>query len=104
MAPADAEEPILHGFIDCLYQDAEGRWHVLDYKTNRVAGGDVAAVAARYEMQLLLYALAAEQILSQPPASAVLHFLRTGQEFEQPYDDDARQRLVDFVTAATSAG
>ena len=43
----------LQGFIDCLYQDAAGDWHLVDYKTNDVTAADVARVAQQYEMQLL---------------------------------------------------
>ena len=33
----DPEAPYIQGFIDCLYQDGTGDWHLLDYKTNRVS-------------------------------------------------------------------
>ena len=71
---------LLTGYIDRLYQDAAGRWHVLDFKTNRVSADNVASVAAGYEMQMLVYALAVEQTLGTEPASLILHFLRTGEE------------------------
>ena len=40
--PPGSNEPggmYLQGTIDCLYRSADGRWHVLDYKTNQVAEG-----------------------------------------------------------------
>ena len=60
---ADVPEPparYLQGFIDCLYCDAEGQWRLVDYKTNRVTADTLPAVAGNYEMQMLVYALAAE--------------------------------------------
>ncbi len=57
----------LQGFIDCLYRDAAGGWHVIDYKTNRVAAGQLAAAAADYEMQMLVYGMAVERILGRAP-------------------------------------
>jgi ATP-dependent exoDNAse (exonuclease V) beta subunit len=93
----------LHGFIDCLYQDAAGKWHLLDYKTNRVAADKVAAAAGLYEMQLGLYALAVEQILGQPPAELAVHFLRPSAEHRFAWDDAMRRRTVDQVNQAMAA-
>ena len=64
-APHEESRRYLRGFIDCLYQDAAGDWHLLDYKTNRIAPENTAAAAGPYEMQLGIYALAAEEILGQ---------------------------------------
>ncbi len=56
-------EGLMHGFIDLVYRDADGRHHVLDYKTNRLPGYDPAtlrrAVAhADYDLQYLIYLVA----------------------------------------------
>ena len=56
----------LQGFIDCLYRDADGGWRLIDYKTNQATAETLAAKAAAYEMQMLVYALAAETILKSP--------------------------------------
>ena len=55
------------GFIDLIYQDAAGGWHILDFKTNLILEETRTSVAANYEMQMLVYALAAEKI-SKPAA------------------------------------
>ncbi|MEN6459098.1 MAG: UvrD-helicase domain-containing protein [Thermoguttaceae bacterium] len=98
----DIEMPgrYLQGFIDCLYQEAEGRWKLIDYKTNRVTADSLADVAAKYEMQMLVYALAAETVLGQPPAELTLCFIRPGLESHLVWDAAARQRVVDMVSAA----
>ena len=93
----------LQGFIDCLYRDAEGGWHLVDYKTNRVTTATVASVAAGYEMQMLVYALAAERILGTAPRELVLHFLRPGQEHATAWNAAARSRAVELVNAAIRA-
>ncbi len=93
----------LEGVIDCLYQDAAGAWHVLDYKTNRVPAKGVAHAAAAYEMQMLLYGLAVEQILHVPPASLVLHFLRPGVEHRFEWNDASRQRAIELVNRGLAA-
>ena len=70
----DAEAPYIQGFIDCLYQDSTGDWHLLDYKTNRVSPETLASTVASYEMQMLVYALAVERILKRPPGGDCLAF------------------------------
>jgi ATP-dependent helicase/nuclease subunit A len=99
-ADAGADGPLLHGFIDCLYQDDAGRWHLLDYKTNRVAAGQVKTAAAAYELQMLVYGIAAEQILGEPPASLALHFLYPNREREFSLDDASRQRARQWIDQA----
>ena len=99
----DSQSPYLQGFIDCLYRDAAGGWRLLDYKTNRVARDDIAKVAAGYEMQMLVYAMAIERILGRPPNELVLHFLRLGEEYVFPWDAAARKRAVEMVDEAMRA-
>ncbi len=102
--PASAEpETLIGGYLDRLYRDARGNWHVLDFKTNRVGESGVAPLAAAYEMQMLVYGLATEQILGVPPASLTLHFLRTGAEHAFDWDAAARERAVRLVEAGIAA-
>ncbi len=93
----------LGGYIDRLYQDEHGAWHVVDFKTNRVPAAGVAAIAANYELQMLVYALAAETILGSPPASVTLHFLRTGEEHRFAWDALVRVRTIALVDQAIAA-
>jgi ATP-dependent helicase/nuclease subunit A len=90
----------LQGYIDALYRDAAGGWHVVDYKTNRVTADQVAAKAADYELQMLVYALALEQILRSPPVELVLCFLQPGVEHRFAWDAAARQRVLELVDRA----
>ncbi len=94
------EQRYLQGFIDCLYRDAAGRWRLVDYKTNRVTADSLAATAAEYEMQMLVYALAAETVLGAPPTELALCFLRPGLEYHVAWDAAARRRVVAMVNAA----
>ncbi|MEN6450113.1 MAG: UvrD-helicase domain-containing protein [Thermoguttaceae bacterium] len=99
-AAAASDGRYLQGFLDCLYRDADGRWRLLDYKTNRVSAANLAATAAGYEMQMLVYALAAETILGEPPAELALVFLRPGLEYPFDWNAAARRRVVEMVNAA----
>lgn len=103
--PKDLSQPTcyLQGFIDCLYQDSAGRWHVLDYKTNRARADELAAAAAVYEMQLGVYALAVEQILGEPPSHLTIHFLRPSLEHDFVWGTAARQRVINQVNRAIAA-
>ncbi len=96
----DRDGRYIPGFIDCIYQDSDGRWRLVDYKTNRVDEGNVASVAKGYEMQMLLYALATERILGRGPVELALHFLRGGLEYTFPWDDDSRRRVIETVDRA----
>lgn len=82
----DARPAVLRGQIDLLYRSADGRWHILDYKSDRLHDGETpAGHAARYEVQMLAYADAAGRFLAAGPdddaavADASLYFLRSGQ-------------------------
>lgn len=93
----------LHGFIDCLYRDSADAWHIVDYKTNRVTARQADAAAAQYEMQMLLYGLAAENILGETPRELVLHFLRSGAERGWSLDGEGRQRVTEFLNRQIAA-
>jgi RecB family exonuclease len=90
----------LHGFIDCLYQDNSGNWRLLDFKTNRVRAADIASVAAQYELQLGVYALAVERVLGKSPAELTLCFLHAKAEHEFVWNAEMRARTIDRVTSA----
>lgn len=91
------------GFIDCLYQDRQGHWHVLDFKTNRVAHEGVARLAAKYELQMLLYALAVEHAVGEPPASLTLSFLQPGVEHPIAFSTEIRSAAIERIDAALAA-
>ena len=48
----------VHGTIDLAYRKG-AEWHIVDFKTDRVAGRDLDDLAKRYLPQLGLYGLAA---------------------------------------------
>ena len=93
----------LQGFIDCLYQDAVGQWHLIDYKTNQVSAANLSAAAVQYEMQLGVYALAVEQILGAAPVEIAVHFLRPSLEHAFDWNAEMRSRIIDQVNQAMKA-
>jgi ATP-dependent helicase/nuclease subunit A len=106
VAPQEADKNVrptaplyLQGFIDCLYRDGNG-WRLIDYKTNRATAETLAATAAAYEMQMFVYALAAETILKSPPLELTLCFLRPGLEYHFDWNAAARGHVVELVERA----
>jgi ATP-dependent helicase/nuclease subunit A len=93
----DPEGKFLQGYIDCLYQDAAGAWRLLDYKTNRITAETLPTIAAQYELQMLVYALAVETLLKNPPQEIILHFLRTGEEHRFPWNEKSKHRVIKMV-------
>jgi ATP-dependent exoDNAse (exonuclease V) beta subunit len=97
---SNSDARYFRGYIDCLYQDARGEWHLIDYKTNNVSADDVPRAAKQYEMQIGLYALAAEQALGVAPIEVILHFLRPGKEHVVLWNADARRQTTDQLSQA----
>ena len=60
-------------------------------------------IVQQYEMQMVVYALAAERALGEPVAELALHFLRPGVEHILPWDDAARRRAIDVINQAITA-
>jgi ATP-dependent helicase/nuclease subunit A len=92
----ETDATVLRGYFDCLYRDEAG-WHLVDYKTNDIAAADCAQFAKQYEMQLYIYAMAAEQALGEPPVELAVHFFRPGIERTFPWNDQARHRGARFI-------
>jgi ATP-dependent helicase/nuclease subunit A len=65
---------LIQGKIDILFEDGKGGWHILDYKT--AAGDEDSARRSGYDLQLEIYALAAERILKLPVRSAIIYYLK----------------------------
>ena len=91
---APVEGVTVEGFIDLLYETADGLV-VVDYKTDTVPSEeDVAAAMKRYRLQGAAYALALQETLGRPVAACRFVFVQaTG----------AREREVPDLTAATAA-
>lgn len=97
---ANGDGRYIQGVIDCLFQDTAGQWRLADFKTNDVAASEVQREAQQYELQLYVYAMAAERALGKSPVELVLHFLRPGIEHVFPWNDAARQQAIDMLNQA----
>jgi RecB family exonuclease len=93
-------EATVVGSIDRVDVDDDGRFHVVDYKTNRKVK-DRARVAG--SLQLSLYALACRHLYGALPATVSLDFVVAGVEVVATLDeldlDGARQAVLDTAAA-----
>ncbi len=99
---------VLRGQIDLIFQDSAGRWHIVDYKSDRLAPADIAEHSERYRLQMLLYCLAASKYLNVPPAEARLYFLRSGLTHTFPISPEtlaaAESRAAELAERLIAAG
>lgn len=73
-ADGDPDGGVVVGAIDCLWRDADGHWHVWDYKF----AADEAGRSAVHEAQLGIYALAAAAALDLDEVAGALFYVEDG--------------------------
>ncbi len=78
----------VHGTIDLAYQ-ANGDWHILDFKTDDIRGQTLADASEAYLPQLALYASALSHATGRQPVTGLM-FLRTGEIYVPPEHDLTR--------------
>lgn len=71
------EVVIIQGVVDCLVDEGDG-WLLVDYKTDRIAPGQVDEAVKRYRGQLNLYARAVESILGRKVKEKCIYLFHTG--------------------------
>ena len=72
---------IMEGVIDLIYEQ-NGLLYLADYKTDRIAPGELHQGAERYRQQAEIYTQAANQSLRREVAAFKVIFLRTGEAIE----------------------
>lgn len=84
----NARRGLIDGVIDVLFQNQDGSYTVLDYKTSE---GDAKKVSKQgYDLQIQIYALAAAKILKQPVSYGRVYFLKNHCAVDVPLDDFAK--------------
>ncbi len=73
-------EMLVQGIIDLAFME-NGKWVLVDYKTDRVGADGVEKAAEGYKVQLELYSKALERITGIGVAERALYFMRPGVEF-----------------------
>ncbi len=98
--PDGSPPAAIRGYLDALYQDASGGWHLVDYKTNATAAAGVPILAEHYALQMAVYAHAIEAATGQRPASLTLVFLAAGVSHAVPWDDKSHAESALAITEA----
>ncbi|MBR6594344.1 MAG: UvrD-helicase domain-containing protein [Clostridia bacterium] len=70
---AGEEQVMLQGVIDCFFENPDGSFTLIDYKTDRVGEGGAEALRDSYGVQLYLYRLYVEKITGRPVTGAYIY-------------------------------
>lgn len=93
----DQRQVMIEGKVDALVRTADGRLHLLDYKTGRPEEG----MHGQYLVQLGLYCHAVEQATGQCPSTACLVYLAdTGCDVKEQNIGQIKQQALDAAEQA----
>jgi CRISPR/Cas system-associated exonuclease Cas4 (RecB family) len=108
--PASLREPVtleggykLRGIIDLVERHSGGRLRVVDHKTGRVPEKPPECIGFGEVLQPVLYALAAEAMLGETPAEAVLSYATLRENYATcsvPINLEARARISRVLRTA----
>ncbi|MBR6506820.1 MAG: UvrD-helicase domain-containing protein [Clostridia bacterium] len=77
---AGEEKILVQGVIDCFFQNPDGTYTVVDYKTDRTT--DKNELISRHGAQISFYCAAAERMTGKPVSKAVIYSFSIGDEIE----------------------
>ncbi len=102
-SPEIAFPAIIAGTIDCLLQDTNGEWHLLDYKTGGLPE-QPAAVLEKYGVQMTVYSLAIQQLTGSLPESIRIgHLSAQPRLIRLPLDQSTIEQVRPQVDQAITA-
>ncbi len=67
------EKVLLQGVIDCFFENGDGSYTLLDYKTDRIKAGEEAKLIERHGTQILLYCMYIEKLTGKPVRDAYIY-------------------------------
>jgi ATP-dependent exoDNAse (exonuclease V) beta subunit len=108
VSASGAPPGLVKGFIDALVAWGDELW-VLDYKSDLLAGADLAAAAQRrvrerYAVQARLYAIAADRMRGARPLAGLLFaFVRHGIVVQVPITDEALAAWTGWLAQVAAA-
>ena len=83
------EHVLVQGVIDCLYEDADGEYHLIDYKTDRLTPEEKAdkelarkKMCEKHSLQLSYYAKAVELMFGKYPKTIEVYSLPLGETLD----------------------
>jgi len=92
---------LLRGFMDAAFLGPEGKWVVLDYKTDAIERSEVEKRIEHYQAQVDAYALASRNIFGADVGEIVFYFLTPKVAHRTPVTPEflkgAEQRLIGLI-------
>ncbi len=83
---------MIEGIVDLIFQDAQGKWVILDYKTNNIKASEVQKYGKYYEFQTNTYAWILSELL-YPIDEVILLFLRPQVCYEQSWSSQKEEMI-----------
>jgi ATP-dependent helicase/nuclease subunit A len=87
------EKILVQGVIDCIIEDAFGRLHLVDYKTDRLSKEELSdknlakkALSEKHSLQLFYYSLAIEKIFGKRPETVRVYSLPLGDTVDIDFE------------------
>ena len=74
------EKILVQGVIDCFFQNPDGTYTVVDYKTDRTT--DKNELISRHGAQISFYCAAVQRMTGKPVSKAVIYSFSIGDEIE----------------------
>jgi ATP-dependent helicase/nuclease subunit A len=95
-------ETEIRGVMDLVFENADGQWEVLDYKSAAPAPERAEQAAKEHELQLGLYALAAGKWLGRPVRQWTVYFLDAARPVEHEVTFESLTAVETSVREALS--
>jgi ATP-dependent helicase/nuclease subunit A len=77
----------LHGVIDLLFQDKDGEWHLMEWKTDWVDEDSYAEKVEEYRQQIAIYVNAIKEVLGITPDARLFFLGLTNQIYTFPEEE-----------------
>ncbi len=74
------ETVLVQGVIDLFFENEDGTYTVVDYKTDKARAGDENILAERYKGQISYYAKAVEEITGKEVSAGIIYSFALGKE------------------------
>ncbi|MBQ7646239.1 MAG: PD-(D/E)XK nuclease family protein, partial [Clostridia bacterium] len=76
------EKVLVQGVIDCFFENDDGTFTVVDYKTDRISAGEEQILIDRHKTQLMYYCRAVEAMTGKKVSSAYLYSFALSKEIK----------------------
>ena len=90
--PEGKKKILVQGIIDCLWQEEDGSWVLVDYKSDRVKLNETKKIHDRYDGQLALYRYAVEQILHGEVKESYFYLLTSKLTVPVTFGEDSIEK------------